>query len=302
MSEVISSVGITPRLLKSNHITITQEPEGKYLHHFKLNEPAVGEKPALKEAQGVFNWLRTHGGSKGLKVIGGVSMTGCHGGSIAHLERLMGHKWHWSICMIHTNQLPLRHLISQLDGPTNSRDGFTGPIGKLLKTVNTMKVTDSFPPIVATTNLAEIPDYIKNCYTLTKAIKCGVVSKEVANLKCGPLNHSRWLNTAEALLFLWIKEHGLEGEHFKKLSLLVSYVLDFYLVLYFDIKVKNSLVHGPQHVQRSIQLFHMRLKKFRISLKSILVAMLIMHTPKTFFLLFWPVLTKKIDHSQWIKY
>ena len=46
--------------------------------------------------------------------------------------------------MIHTNELPSRHLVSEIDSPTNSRDGFTGPPGKLLKNVNTMKTADSF--------------------------------------------------------------------------------------------------------------------------------------------------------------
>ena len=62
--------------------------------------------------------------------------TGWKGGSNAHLERMLGRKLHWAICLAHTNELPLRHLIEQLDGKTCSKDGFTGPIGKLLSKVS----------------------------------------------------------------------------------------------------------------------------------------------------------------------
>ena len=164
--------------------------------------------------------------------------------------------------MIHTNELPLRHLISTLDGKTNSSDGFTGPIRRLLKDVNDIATAESLNPIVCTADFPNIPDLVlkemstdqKNCYKLAKSIKEGAVSKEVADLKCGPLSHSRWLNTAKALLFLWIKEHQLEGKNFQKLAILVSFILDYYLVLYFEIKVKNSLIYGPHHVQRAINL------------------------------------------------
>ena len=37
--------------------------------------------------------------------------------------------------MLHCNELPLRHLLASLDGPTSSKDGFTGPIGSFLSSV-----------------------------------------------------------------------------------------------------------------------------------------------------------------------
>ena len=44
---------------------------------------------------------------------------------------MLGHKYKWNICVIHTNELfPIRHLLRKLDGPTTSKDGF---IGKIIK-------------------------------------------------------------------------------------------------------------------------------------------------------------------------
>ena len=73
--------------------------------------------------------------------------SGNDGGLLTHLEKLIGRKCFWTICMLHTNELPLRHLIANLDGPTNSKNGFKGPIGKLLSKVNKLKRLEKFEPI-----------------------------------------------------------------------------------------------------------------------------------------------------------
>ena len=49
--------------------------------------------------------------------------------------------------MLHTNELPLRHLIANLDGPKNSKGGFIGPLGKLLSKVNQLKRLEKFEPV-----------------------------------------------------------------------------------------------------------------------------------------------------------
>ena len=41
-----------------------------------------------------------------------------------HLERTV----QWLVCLLHANELPLRHLIEKLDGP----NVFSGPIGSSL--------------------------------------------------------------------------------------------------------------------------------------------------------------------------
>ena len=172
------------KIIKEDHITITQEPEGKYLCHFTPESPQEKEKPAEKVAQGVFDWLSSHGAVESLKVIGGDStnsMTGWKGGSLAFLERMMGHKCLWDICSLHTNELPLRHLIIKLDGPTNSKDGFTGPIGKLLSSVDNLPINPDFHAVLCEEGMVALPEEVikslstdqHNCYLLTKAVICG---------------------------------------------------------------------------------------------------------------------------------
>ena len=39
--------------------------------------------------------------------------------------------------MMHINELPLRHLFAEIDGPTSSPNAFKGPIGKRLTALPT---------------------------------------------------------------------------------------------------------------------------------------------------------------------
>ena len=72
-------------MIEEEHYTLTQEPLGKYLHHF-TPDPSSKEVPAaLQIASGVFEWIESHGVEKTLMVIGGDStntITGPEGGAI----------------------------------------------------------------------------------------------------------------------------------------------------------------------------------------------------------------------------
>ena len=119
------------KVITEEHESVTTEPSGRYLAHF-VPEPAVHpEKPALKVAQALYDILEVYDSTESLQILGGDSTnqnTGWKGGSHAHLERLLGRRLFWAICMLHTNELPLRHLIEIIDGPTSSDKGFSGPV------------------------------------------------------------------------------------------------------------------------------------------------------------------------------
>ena len=95
----------------------------------------------------MYEVLQSLGATESCQVIGGDSTnsnTGWRGGSLAHLERLLGHKCQWVVCNIHTLELLLNHLIAALDGPTSSKDGYSGNVGKLLSTVEDMEYNQDF--------------------------------------------------------------------------------------------------------------------------------------------------------------
>ena len=56
--------------------------------------------------------------------------------------------------------MPLLHLIEQLDGPTSSKDGFTGPIGTLLSKVHEMEEDPNWQALSGGENLIDLPDDI----------------------------------------------------------------------------------------------------------------------------------------------
>ena len=205
------------RIIRKEHISVTSEPEGTYLAHFTPEEPLHPEKPAFKEAQGLYDILCSHGATESCLVLGGdstASNTGHKGGVLTHLESLLGHKCQWNICAIHTNELPIRHLIQKLDGPTTYKDGFTGKIGKLLNKVEELEYNPNFLPIgVDEEDLIQLPESVlKNmsrdsqvCYKLCKAIKAGKLPEELRDIKLGEINHARWLTTQGRIIILCTK-------------------------------------------------------------------------------------------------
>ena len=274
-----------PSLVSEEHYTITQEPEGKYLHHFTPNDYNCSSKgttkPAKRIALGLYDWLDTYDAANSLQVIGGDStntITGWQGGAITHLEKLLGRKCMWVICMIHLNELPLRHLIEKLDGKTCSADKFKGEIGKLLPKVDQFKINYNFKALPEGEDMIDLPEDVvkslstdqQNCYLLVKAIKSGNLPKDLANKKCGPINHSRWLTTAQAILMLWVRDHKLHGEILIKFEIIVKFVIQSYFKLYFNIKVKNSLVDGPKHIVTALSIYRKQPKEVQNVIKDTL--------------------------------
>ena len=66
-------------------------------------------------------------------------------GTFFHLEKFLAHNYNWVVCQIHSNELPIIHLIKKVDGPTSSNEGFTGEFPLLLHSVEKMEY--DFSPI-----------------------------------------------------------------------------------------------------------------------------------------------------------
>ena len=62
--------------------------------------------------------------------------------------------------MLHSNELPLRHLIEALVGKSDSKSGFSGPIGKLFKKVHSMQRKSVFKKIDLGPGLIDLPDEV----------------------------------------------------------------------------------------------------------------------------------------------
>ena len=175
---------------------------------------------------------------------------------MALLEKLLGHKCFWVVCNIHTLELLLCHLIIALDGPTNSKDGYQGNVGKHLSSVDSMIYNPEFKALPVEEEFISLPDEIlknmstdaKVSYRLCQSIKSGSLPSDLQEIKCGLLSHARWLTTGERLVYMWTRHHGLTGKDAKVLETLVRFCLEMYFKLYFDIKVKHFIVDAPSHI------------------------------------------------------
>ena len=267
-----SDGNLHPRIVKEEHISVTWEPSGRYLGHFTPEKAVHPNKPAKMVAVGLYDMLVKHGSKDDTDTLGGDSYngnTGWKGGTNAHLEKMLCHKCNWLVCACHTNKLPLRHLIEKVDGKTSSKDGFTGPIGKLLSSVGDMEVNYDFRPLPGGEDLPPLPPEIlkEQCtdayvsYQYCKAVKTGILKPELGELKPGKIVHSRWLTTGEALLILWTRHHGLTGKDLENLETLVIFCLQMYFKMYFEIKVKHHLINGPNHVLTQLRILRTFPKK-----------------------------------------
>uniref|UniRef100_UPI00358F4A34 uncharacterized protein n=1 Tax=Myxine glutinosa TaxID=7769 RepID=UPI00358F4A34 len=172
----------------------------------------------------------------------------------------------WLVCTLHTNELPLRHLIIALDGKTLSNNKWTGNIGKMLDTATELEIDPSFTKLSIGEPLISLSDNVLTDlstdqaygYKITQAIRTGELPTDLALLEIGPVSHSRWLTTANRFCRIWVSKHGVKGKTLNNLRLIVEYIVGMYYPCWFNIKVKHSWVEGPRHI-----LFQLRLVRLQ---------------------------------------
>src|SRR6218665_1670842 len=80
------------RTVKENHMTVTEEPRGRYLTHFTPEPKTRKAKPAKQCAVGLVDWLKDRGIYLSLKLIGSDTtneMSGWKGGMLHCVEELL---------------------------------------------------------------------------------------------------------------------------------------------------------------------------------------------------------------------
>jgi len=120
------------------------------------------------------------------------------------------------VCILHTNKLPLHHLIATLDGKTLSNNKWAGEIGKMLENATELEIDHSFAKLSIGEPLLQLSDDVAKDqaygYRITQAINTLELPADLALLKIGPLSHSRWLTTANRFCRIYVSKHGLSGK------------------------------------------------------------------------------------------
>jgi hypothetical protein len=254
-----------PSIVKEEHYTVCSEPGGRYLCHFTPEKDLTKRKPAEVIANHLVDFLKKNSIDRSLQAIGGDSTnvnTGWEGGVMHWVEVKLNRKLIWLVCALHTNELPLRHLITELDGKTLSNNKWSGKIGNMLDSATELEINPSFVKISFPEPLVPLSDtVVKDLstdqaygYRITQAIRTGILPTDLALLEIGPVSHSRWLTTANRICRIWVSKHSLKGSNLKTLQLLVEYIVGVYYPCWFTIKSKFSWVEGPGHILYQLKL------------------------------------------------
>ncbi|XP_031637031.1 uncharacterized protein LOC116349635, partial [Contarinia nasturtii] len=115
------------KIVKEEHISIVQEPNSLFIGH-----KAVKDGTAISIANAIDKCLVEKSipirQIKGLGCDSTAVNTGHQGGVIRVMEEKFNKALQWIICLLHINELPLRSLITKLDGTTTGPKSFAGPL------------------------------------------------------------------------------------------------------------------------------------------------------------------------------
>jgi hypothetical protein len=182
--------------------------------------------------------------------------TGHTGGLGAQLEKKLGRKLHMIGCALHMNELPLRHLMTTLDGKAQSATQWTGPIGKQLEKEDLhIRPPVAFQPVETSVVLPpeEVLQDLSNDQRLLLeymlGVSCGTVKESFIHRKPGPLNLARWLTAAIRILMLYTRT--LEPS--ENLTLLVNYIQAVYGKVWFRVKSEKSFTKAPEILFEMVQ-------------------------------------------------
>lgn len=86
-------------------------------------------------------------------------------------------------------------------------------------------------------------------YRMVRAVDSGICDANLASLKPGPINLSRWNTMACRLLRLYVTKPSPSNN----LKTLVNYVMKVYVPFWFRVKSKPQAIHGSRHIFQFIQ-------------------------------------------------
>lgn len=242
------------REIQEEHITIVEEPGSAYLGHVT---PSSGCGVHISTA--IIDFLEKNKADLSKTVAAGCDgtpiNTGKFNGSLACIERRLGREVQWLVCLLHANELPLRHLFKHLDGDTIGPKTYSGPIGKKLSSCESLPITSyQAIPLDWLDNYNELQEDLstdqKYLLKLCNAVSTGLCPRSVRLMKPGPVNLSRWLTTACRILRLYVSTSSPDSS----LVWLVIFIVKVYAPMWFAIRRHPSCSDGARHLWKMGQL------------------------------------------------
>ena len=238
------------KTVTEEHISLISEPGSEYIGHLSINS---GKAITIQKSMVQFLSEKIEYQSSLVAVgcDGTAVNTGHKSGVIVLLEKHLNRPLQWFVCLLHANELPLRHLFATIDGTTTGPNSYSGNIGKMLVKCLDLKVVafqtiDTDLPDVNTELLSSDQKYL---YEMCSAISRRSIPPDLANKDPGKLAHSRWLTCANRILRLYVGTKK-SSENLRELAI---FIMKVYAPTWFDIKMKPSCKHGPIHVFNMIK-------------------------------------------------
>lgn len=181
--------------------------------------------------------------------------TGHKGGAVVLLERKLGHKLHLLGCLLHWNELSLREIIRQLDGPTVSGNKWTGPVGSRVNDDVYLKRPVAFQPLpspLVRPGEEVVEDLSSDQRLLMEyvlAISSGNIESRFRYHRPGPAVLSRWLTCATRFCIIYTRTEKPSPE----LVQIIKFIQQVYAPSWFDIKSHDDFLQGPKLVFNVLQ-------------------------------------------------
>lgn len=81
---------------------------------------------------------------------------------------------------------------------------------------------------------------VKYLYRMANAVASGFCPEDLANIKPGPIVHSRWLTKASRILRLYVTTKSPS----ENLKILTEFIMRVYVPMYFNVKFYSSVIYG----------------------------------------------------------
>ena len=173
-------------------------------------------------------------------------MTGINKGCIKKLEEALQRPLQRVVCLLHTNELPLRHVFVELDGSTKNPNAFAGPIGEKLDSIVSQwpvvafkSISNPHFPMLPNDVLEDLSTDQYYGYKICWSVICGEVDDDLRLHDIGPLVHSRWLTLARRILRLYL--YTATENPSKNVITLAQFCLKVYFPTWFEIKHYSML-------------------------------------------------------------
>ena len=249
--EVNNNIVRVQELKTEEHIAYT-DPD-KYLTHSVIEEGKGTGKSLGKDLVEVVRDFQSENCLECVVCDGTAVNTGCYGGLIATAEAELNRELQWSICQLHGNECPMRHVFQYLDGGhgTSGPSSFKGPMGKSYTSENSYAEDPvNFDPIKSP-NLPDLPDSVISdlsrdqqlLFRYSKAVDEGIVDPQLAKQKPGGINHARWLTLALTALIDYTRDESPSKEKEK----FIDYLQKVYIPVWFSIKMNPLIKDGARN-------------------------------------------------------